>query len=167
MAMPVVDKTPLNSDEPFDVWEYAKPGKPLFVENFGQLARAVEEGMKVEVYHIPVTNTFSLQAMADMGVERVWLSPELTLAQIETLGEQTPVALGLTVSSPSRAYDHRTLPFDEPGPCDQRCGNARVAKALISWKIAKAISSRWSPIRAEEAISTTRSSSMRRISPAS
>lgn len=130
MAMPVVDKTPLNSDEPFDVWEYAKPGKPLFVENFGQLARAVEEGMKVEVGpHIPVTNAFSLQAMADMGVERVWLSPELTLAQIETLGEQTPVALGLTVSGYQELMTTEHCLLMSQGPCDQRCGECARRKS--------------------------------------
>lgn len=130
MALPVVDKAPMNNDPAFDVWDYAKPGKPLFVENFGQLARAVEDGMQVEVGpHVPVTNAFSLQAMADMGVERVWLSPELTLAQIEKLGEQTPVALGLTVSGYQELMTTEHCLLMSQGPCDQRCSECARRKS--------------------------------------
>ncbi|MDO4443772.1 MAG: DUF3656 domain-containing protein [Slackia sp.] len=130
MAMPVIDKTPLNSDEPFDVWEYAKPEKPLFVENFGQLVRGIEEGMHVEAGpHIPVTNVFSLQMMADMGVERVWLSPELTLAQIEALGKETPVALGLTISGYQELMTTEHCLLMSQGPCDQRCGECARRKS--------------------------------------
>ena len=130
MAMPVVDKKPMNSDPAFDVWEYAKPGKPLFVENFGQLARAIDEGMVVEAGpHIPLTNAYSLQAMADMGVERVWLSPELTLAQIEKLGETSPVPLGLTVSGYQELMTTEHCLLMSQGPCDQRCGECARRKS--------------------------------------
>ncbi|MDO5043123.1 MAG: DUF3656 domain-containing protein [Slackia sp.] len=130
MAMPVVDKASMNNDPSFDVWDYAKPGKPLFVENFGQLVRAREEGMHVEVGpHVPVTNAFSLQVMADMGVERVWLSPELTLAQIEKLGEQTPVALGLTVSGYQELMTTEHCLLMSQGPCDQRCSECARRKS--------------------------------------
>ena len=37
------------------------------------------------------------QAMADLGAQRVWLSPELSLVQIEELGDMAPMPLGLTI----------------------------------------------------------------------
>ena len=67
--------------------------------------------------------------MADMGVERVWLSPELTLAQIETLGEQTPVALGLTVSGYQELMTTEHCLLMSQGPCDQRCGECARRKS--------------------------------------
>lgn len=130
MAMPVVDKPPMNSEPGFDVWEYAKPGKPLFVENFGQLVRACEEGMNVQAGpHIPVTNAFSLQAMAEFGVERVWLSPELTLAQIGELGSDSPVALGLTVAGYQELMTTEHCLLMSQGPCDQRCSECARRKS--------------------------------------
>lgn len=130
MAMPVIDKAPMNSEPGFDVWEYAKPGKPLFVENFGQMVRACDEGMQVEVGpHVPVTNAYTLQAMAAHGVERVWLSPELTLAQIEKLGDQTPVPLGLTVSGYQELMTTEHCLLMSQGPCDQRCSECARRKS--------------------------------------
>ena len=82
----------------FDAWRYVKPGKPVLVENLGALVRAVELGAQVEVGpHIPVTNELSLATAANLGAQRVWLSPELTLGQIADLAEDSPVELGLTV----------------------------------------------------------------------
>ena len=37
IALPVVDKLPMNSEEDVDLWKWAKPEKPLFAENLGQL----------------------------------------------------------------------------------------------------------------------------------
>lgn len=130
MAMPVVDKEPMNADASFDIWEYAKPGKPLFVENFGQLDRALRCGMKVEVgSHIPVTNEFTLQEMARRGVERVWLSPELTLTQIEALGETSPVPLGLTISGYQELMTTEHCLLMSQGPCNQRCSECARRKS--------------------------------------
>lgn len=122
MALPVVDKAPMKG-EGIDVWQYAKPDKPLYVENFGQLMHALEMGTLVEVGpHVPITNALSLQAMGNLGVSRVWLSPELSLKQIKELGQNSPVPLGLTVSGFQELMTCEHCLLMSQGPCNQDCG---------------------------------------------
>ena len=130
MALPVVDKAPMNAEEPFDVWEYAKPGKPLLVENLGQALRASESGMEFEIgSHVPLTNALSLQFAADLGAKRVWLSPELTLDQIEAIGKDAPVALGLTVSGYQELMTTEHCLLMSQGPCNQKCSECARRKS--------------------------------------
>ena len=99
-ALPVVDHDPVAGTREdllgFDPWRYVKPGKPVLAESLGAVQRAAELGAVVEAGpHLPLVNRLSLETMADWGVERVWLSPELTLGQVADLAENAPVALGL------------------------------------------------------------------------
>ncbi|CAK7020105.1 MAG: hypothetical protein PEGG_00824 [Paraeggerthella hongkongensis] len=106
----------------FDAWRYVKPGKPVLVENLGALVRAVELGAQVEVGpHIPVTNELSLATAANLGAQRVWLSPELTLGQIADLAEDSPVELGLTVIGSQELMVTEHCLLMSQGPCDQDC----------------------------------------------
>lgn len=67
-----------------DVWKYAAEGKPLLAESLGAMERASEEGALLDVgSHVPITNGLSLAVASEFGAARVWLSPELTLRQIE------------------------------------------------------------------------------------
>lgn len=106
----------------FDAWRYVKPGKPVLVENLGALVRAAELGARVEVGpHIPVTNELSLATAANLGAQRVWLSPELTLGQIADLAEDSPVELGLTVIGSQELMVTEHCLLMSQGPCDQDC----------------------------------------------
>lgn len=106
----------------FDAWRYVKPGKPVLVENLGALVRAVELGAQVEIGpHIPVTNELSLATAANLGAQRVWLSPELTLGQIADLAEDSPVELGLTVIGSQELMVTEHCLLMSQGPCDQDC----------------------------------------------
>ncbi len=122
--LPVVDKLQFNNEPVFDSWSYVKQGKQVVVENFGQLVRGVEEGFEVEVgSHIPVTNTYTLDMMADLGVSRVWLSPELSLSQIEELGRNSLVPLGLCVAGSQELMTTEHCMLMSQGPCDQKCSD--------------------------------------------
>ena len=122
IELPVVDKQQFNNEPAFDPWSYVKAGKHVVVENFGQLARAAEEGFEVEVgSHIPVTNAYTLEMMADLGVNRVWLSPELSLKQIEQLGQDSSVELGLCVAGATELMTTEHCMLMSQGPCDQKC----------------------------------------------
>ena len=106
----------------FDAWRYVKPGKPVLVENLGALVRAAELGARVEVGpHIPVTNELSLATAANLGAQRVWLSPELTLGQIADLAEDSLVELGLTVIGSQELMVTEHCLLMSQGPCDQDC----------------------------------------------
>lgn len=106
----------------FDIWKRVKADKPVMVENLGQLLHATEMGAAPEVGpHIPVTNKLDLQAMADLGAQRVWLSPELSLVQIEELGDMAPMSLGLTIMGQTELMVTEHCLLMSQGPCNQKC----------------------------------------------
>ena len=106
----------------FDIWKRVKADKPVMVENLGQLLHATEMGAAPEVgLHIPVTNKLDLQAMADLGAQRVWLSPELSLVQIEELGDMAPMPLGLTIMGQTELMVTEHCLLMSQGPCNQKC----------------------------------------------
>ncbi len=114
----------------FDIWNRVRADKPVVVENFGQLIRAGELGALPEVGpHIPVTNRFDLQAMADLGAQRIWLSPELSLVQIEELGEVSPVPLGVTIMGSTELMVTEHCLLMSQGPCNQKCANCARRKS--------------------------------------
>lgn len=128
IALPVVEHDIVEGSREFsqgcDVWDLVKPNKPLFVENLGQLKRAHDEGAHVEVGpHIPILNLPALQLMADWGAHRVWLSPELNLEQIEGLGLDSPLPLGLTVIGYQELMTSEHCFLMSQGPCNEDCKN--------------------------------------------
>ena len=121
-ALPVIDKPSMNAEPDFNPWECAAAENPLLVESLGQLHRGLQEGMKVEVGpHIPIMNRLTLDLAAHWGVSRVWLSPELSLKQIEHLGKESPVPLGLTVVGYQELMTTEHCLLMSQAPCDQRC----------------------------------------------
>ena len=114
----------------FDIWKRVKEDKPVLVESIGQLLRAAEMGALPEVGpHIPVTNQLDLQLMHDFGAERIWLSPELSLIQIEELGEMSPVPLGLTIMGAQEMMVTEHCLLMSQGPCNQDCENCARRKS--------------------------------------
>lgn len=106
----------------FDPWRYVKPGKPVIAENLAGLVRAAEFGAEVEVGpHVPITNKLSLAAAAELGAQRVWLSPELTLGQIADIAEDAPVELGLTIIGAQELMVTEHCLLMSQGPCDENC----------------------------------------------
>jgi putative protease len=127
IAMPTVDHDIIQGTREFerdiDVWEYAKEGKPLFVDSLGSLARALELGAQVEVGpHLPIANRAALEYVAQAGATRVWLSPELTLAQIAELGlDGSPVPLGLTIIGTQELMITEHCLLMSQGFCNEDC----------------------------------------------
>lgn len=114
----------------FDTWKRVKADKPVMVENLGQLLHATEMGAAPEVGpHIPVTNKLDLQAMADLGAQRVWLSPELSLVQIEELGDMAAMPLGLTIMGQTELMVTEHCLLMSQGPCNQKCAECARRKS--------------------------------------
>ena len=106
----------------FDLWKRVKSDAPVLCENLGQVLHAGELGAVPEAGpHVPVTNRFDVQLMHDLGVGRVWLSPELSLEQIEELGQVSPVPLGLTVMGQAELMVTEHCLLMSQGPCDEDC----------------------------------------------
>lgn len=153
MALPAVDHDPVapsapggntvfagtrENDNTFDMWDYVREGKTVFADNLGDAIRALEVGAHVELGpHVPVTNRDTLRAMADWGISRVWLSPELTLGQIADLAQDSPVDLGLFVSGAQELMITEHCLLMSQGPCAQNCGECprrSVAHRLVDRK---------------------------------
>lgn len=134
VALPVVDHDMIEGSrehtQDFDPWHYVKPNKPVLVENVSQLIRATEEGALPEVGpHIPVLNELTLQTVSAWGAERVWLSPELSLEQIEELGRNTPVSLGATIIGAQELMTTEHCMLMSQGPCNEDCFTCQRRKS--------------------------------------
>ncbi len=126
IALPIIDRdVPAEASDGEGLCstaQHMQEGKPLFVENIGNMKQAADAGALVEVGpHIPLLNRLSLEAAAAYGVQRVWLSPELTLSQIEELGKDAPVALGLTVMGAQELMVTEHCLLMSQGPCEENC----------------------------------------------
>ena len=106
----------------FDVSVFMKQDKPVLVQNYGQLVDALECGCRVQVgSHIPVMNRAALDTVARLGAERVWLSPELSLGQIQDLAQDKPASLGLTVMGAGELMVTEHCLLMSQGPCNRNC----------------------------------------------
>ena len=126
IALPVVEHDPVPPAREavvgFDPWRSVGADRPVFVDSLGALQQAAERGLPFDVGpHVPVTNRLSLEQMADFGATRVWLSPELTLAQIKELAHEAPVELGLFVIGAQELMVTEHCLLMSQGPCDERC----------------------------------------------
>ena len=124
--MPVVDHEAVGSSREaavaHDVWKYAAEDKPLMAESLGALQRASEEGALISVGpHVPITNALSLRTASDFGAERVWLSPELTLRQIQELAREAPVEVGVQLIGAVELMVTEHCLLMSQGPCDEEC----------------------------------------------
>ena len=142
MALPTVDHDPIPAAReyalPFDIWDYVREGKTVFVDSMASCVRALACGASVEVGpHVPVTNAAALAELAERGVSRVWLSPELTLGQIDDLARTTPIPLGLAVIGSQELMITEHCLLMSQGPCNQQCETCprrSVAHKLVDRK---------------------------------
>lgn len=114
----------------FDAWKRVKEGKPALVQNLGQVVHATEQGALLEIGpFLPLTNRLDLQIAHDFGAQRVWLSPELTLRQIEELGEVSPVPLGFTIMGYTELMVTEHCLLMSQGPCNEDCAQCARRKS--------------------------------------
>ena len=127
VALPAIDHEPCGASREAltgaeSPWDRVVPGKPVLADSLGSLVRAADYGALPEVgSHVPVTNELSLAGVAGMGAHRVWLSPELSLKQIESLGRVSSVPLGLTVIGYQELMVTEHCLLMSQGPCNEKC----------------------------------------------
>lgn len=126
IALPTVDHELIRATREtrfnFDPWRYVKSGDRVIAENWGQVIRAIDQGAVVEAGpHIPALNAWAVRELAQAGATRVWLSPELTLGQIQQIAEEVDIPLGLTVSGAQELMVTEHCMLMSQGPCDRNC----------------------------------------------
>ena len=126
MALPTIDHDPLPSVREyqlsFDLWDYVREGKLVYADSLASVIRAIDCGARVEVgSHVPITNAATLAVFNDLGVERAWLSPELTLGQIDDIARASAVELGVTVIGSQELMITEHCLLMSQGPCNEQC----------------------------------------------
>lgn len=126
-VIPVLDEVSRELDhELLDPW--LTPGAPAAVGTISELALGAEIGSVVELRScIPVHNVPCMRELAARGAHAAWLSPELTLAEIERIAPQRgEMTLGLMVLGVPRVMTSEHCILQVAGACIHDCANCRL-----------------------------------------
>lgn len=144
-VIPVLDEVSREADhERLDPW--FTPGAPAAVGTISELALGAEIGSVVELRScIPVHNVPCMRELAARGAHAAWLSPELTLAEIERIAPQRgEMTLGLMVLGVPRVMTSEHCILQVAGACIHDCANCRLR--VRDFKL-KNIDGRMLPVR--------------------
>lgn len=144
-VIPVLDEVSREADhEQLDPW--FTPGAPAAVGTISELALGAEIGSVVELRScIPVHNVPCMRELAARGAHAAWLSPELTLAEIERIAPQRgEMTLGLMVLGVPRVMTSEHCILQVAGACIHDCANCRLR--VRDFKL-KNIDGRMLPVR--------------------
>ena len=144
-VIPVLDEVSREADhERLDPW--FTPGAPAAVGTISELALGAEIGSVVELRScIPVHNVPCMRELAARGAHAAWLSPELTLAEIERIAPQRgEMTLGLMVLGVPRVMTSEHCILQVAGACIHVCANCRLR--VRDFKL-KNIDGRMLPVR--------------------
>ena len=144
-VIPVLDEVSRELDhERLDLW--FTPGAPAAVGTISELALGAEIGSVVELRScIPVHNVPCMRELAARGAHAAWLSPELTLAEIERIAPQRgEMTLGLMVLGVPRVMTSEHCILQVAGACIHDCANCRLR--VRDFKL-KNIDGRMLPVR--------------------
>lgn len=144
-VIPVLDEVSRELDhERLDPW--ITPGAPAVVGTISELALGAEIGSVVELRScIPVHNVPCMRELAARGAHAAWLSPELTLAEIERIAPQRgEMTLGLMVLGAPRVMTSEHCILQVAGACIHDCANCRLR--VRDFKL-KNIDGRMLPVR--------------------
>lgn len=118
-----------------DPWRSVQPGNPVLVDSLAGLYRAREVGALPEVgASLPITNPASVDVVEAFGALRVWLSPELNVAQIADVARSaTIVRFGIKVAGAQELMLTEHCALMSLGSCSRQCATCarrRVPFAL-------------------------------------
>ena len=132
--VPVLDEVCRAVDhERVDPWINA--GATVAVGNISELAVAAQTGATAEIRScLPVHNTPCMEALAERGAGAFWLSPEITLDEIVSLGAAAPAALGITVFGRPRVMTSEHCILQVANGCIHDCANCRLRARKLSLK---------------------------------
>ena len=125
--IPVLDEVSREVDhERLDPW--LASGTPAAVGTISELSLGAERASLVELRScIPVHNVACMQALGERGANGIWLSPELTLAEIERIApHRGSLILGLTVLGAPRVMTSEHCILQVAGACIHDCGRCRL-----------------------------------------
>ncbi len=133
-CIPVLDEVCREPDHArLDPW--VTSGASVAVGNVSELALAAKQGAKPEVRGcIPVHNAAALAKLTSCGAAGVWLSPELTLAQISELVPKASVPVGLVVYGRVRVMTSEHCILQAANKCVHDCARCALRRRQLSLK---------------------------------
>lgn len=110
-----------------------RPDMPVVTGTAASLALARERGARAEAWDsLPLHNVPSFAAIAAMGASAAWLSPELTLLEIQQLAPLAGMPLGIVVAGHVRAMTTEHCVLQSMGGCAGRCASCGRRRMAIS-----------------------------------
>ena len=130
----ILDEVCRESDHArLDPW--VAQGVSVAVGNVSELALAAERGARPEVRGcIPVHNACALAKLEAAGAAGVWLSPELTLAEVTKLAPRATVPVGLVVSGRVRVMTSEHCVLQAADKCVHDCARCALRRRQLSLK---------------------------------
>lgn len=130
--IPVLDEVCRAIDrDRLDPWLNA--GVPGAIGNISELARAAERGAAAEIRScFPVHNIPCMEALAAHGAHAFWLSPEITLDEIEAIGPAAPAPLGISVYGRPRVMTSEHCILQVADACIHDCTRCRLRTRKLS-----------------------------------
>jgi putative protease len=101
----------------------AERARSVVCDSAWMVARCAAEGLSVEAGpRCNLLNSYSFSAINGLGASRCWVSPELSLDQIEQLVIESPVPLTMTVRGAAELMITEHCELMAEGECDGVCG---------------------------------------------
>ncbi|WP_308615440.1 U32 family peptidase [uncultured Enorma sp.] len=128
---PVLDEVSRECDHArLDPWISA--GAPVAVGTISELSLASERGAATELRScIPAHNAACLAFLANAGAHAAWLSPELSLTEIERLAPQSPITLGITVFGKPRVMTSEHCILQVADACIHDCERCSLRRRKL------------------------------------
>lgn len=124
--IPVLDEVCRAGDrERLDSW--VETGAAVAVGNISELALAAERSALAEVRScIPAHNRPCLELLAREGARAAWLSPELSLAEIERIAPASPLTLGICIYGKPRVMTSEHCILQVANSCIHDCARCSL-----------------------------------------
>lgn len=132
--VPILDEVCRKVDHArLDPW--VLPGAPVAIGNISGLALAEQMGAASEIRGcLPIHNVACMRAMEEHGAAGIWLSPEMTLAEIEQLAPYANIPLGLIVSGRPRVMTSEHCILQVVDRCIHDCARCALRKRAFALK---------------------------------
>ncbi len=129
--IPILDEVSRERDHArLDPWVSADA--PVAVGTISELALAAERDAAAELRScIPAHNAACLAFLANAGAHAAWLSPELSLTEIERLAPQSPITLGITVFGKPRVMTSEHCILQVADACIHDCERCSLRRRKL------------------------------------
>ncbi len=125
-VVPLLDEVCREADHArLDPW--VRRGEPVAVGNVSELVLAHERGALPELRGcIPVHNSSCIKTLMDAGAKGLWLSAELSLAEIEAFVSLVRIPVGVVVYGRTRAMTCEHCVLQVAGTCCEDCAKCSL-----------------------------------------